>query len=191
MIPGIWELLDFVLNTTLGLNIPVIWSSQNSSRIAKSYVMIDFTSNDVPDFDYIDSLVDYQGNRGVSSWRRATISLQFFCGPDSINIASQLATALAFDSSLDKQNELDVSIGTRLFLQRVPALLNESQWEDRAIYQFDFYYTERLTENVGFIVTVIVEGTYGQTSNSNSSELTETCTIEIPYVDPHGVNSNG
>jgi hypothetical protein len=191
LIPGIWELLDFVLNTTLGLNIPVIWSSQNSSRIAKSYVMIDFTSNDVPDFDYIDSLVDYQGNRGVSSWRRATISLQFFCGPDSINIASQLATALAFDSSLDKQNELDVSIGTRLFLQRVPALLNESQWEDRAIYQFDFYYTERLTENVGFIVTVIVEGTYGQTSNSNSSELTETCTIEIPYVDPHGVNSNG
>ena len=185
MIPGIWELLDFVVNTTLGLNIPVIWSHQNAARVSKSYIMIDFTSNDVPDFDYIDSFVDYQGNRDVSSWRRATVSLQFFCGTNSINIASRLATALALDSSVNKQVELDVSIGTRLFLQRVPALLNESQWEDRAIYQFDFYYMETMTENVGFISTVVVEGTYGQSSidNDDPSGLTETCTIDIPYVD--------
>jgi hypothetical protein len=62
--------------------------------------------------------------------------------------------------SLDKQVELDVSIGQRLMLQRIPALLNESQFEDRAIYQFEFFYTENNSDNVGLIETVVVDGTY-------------------------------
>lgn len=160
MIPGIWELLDYVANTVNNLNLTFVWSYQNAPRMDKPYVMIDYTNDDLPNFGYIDPYIDANGFQEISSWRKATINLQFFCGPNSDQIASQMAMMLGASAALDKQMLLDVAIGDCLMFQRIPALLNNSQYEDRTIYQFDYYYTDHYKDNVGLIETVVVEGHY-------------------------------
>ena len=98
---------------------------------------------------------------------------------DSLRLANRLSQLLATEVSLEQQQRLDVSIGNRLMLQRIPALLNNSQYEDRAIYHFDFYYTENYDEDVGFIATVVIEGDYsGSLTNQTCEE-----TISIPYIE--------
>lgn len=156
MIPALWELLNYSLES---LNINIIWSFQNAARIKKPYMMVNYTNVDVPDHDHYGK-IDDDGKRINSSWRKALVDLHFYCNDDSYRIASKSAMLLATEYSLDKQVQLDVSIGNRLFLQRVPALMNESQYEDRAIYQFNFYYTELIDDQAGRIETVIVDGTY-------------------------------
>jgi hypothetical protein len=123
------------------------------------------------------------GIRINSSWRRAIVTLQFYCGHDSYENASRAASLLATNGSIDKQWLLDVSIGHRMMLEHVPALLNESQYEDRAIYQFEFYYTMNVEDDVGLIETVIVEGNYtGALTNLSCKEV---ISIADPgFVDP-------
>jgi hypothetical protein len=184
MIPGIWELTEYAVNTVGNQGIPVIWSYQNAPRVGKSYIMLDYTTSDVPDHEYYDPTTDLEGNRPYASWRKAVMSMHFYCGSDSYRVASRLASQFASDGAVAKQVELDVSIGTRLMLQRVPALLNESQWEDRAIYQFDFYYTERTDDWVGWIGAVDIEGHY-------TGGFSDIPTPEHPDVQPgDGVTCN-
>ena len=178
MIDQLWALTDYTLNTLYNKNVPVIWGYQNAARIKKPYVMLNYTTDDLPDHEIIDKFVDLNGMRVISSWRKAVVDMQFYDAHNSISLASFMASAFATDKSLDKQMELNCSIGTRLFLQRVPALINESQYEDRAIYQFDFYYTEMMKEDVGFIATVIVDGTY---EGSLTDNLTCNEVISFPY----------
>jgi hypothetical protein len=170
----LWELTDYAVNVVrLGIPtsptptqpivnpniIEVIWSYQNASRIDKPYIILDYTNNDIPDNEYYGD-VDAEGNRTLASWRKATVDMQFYCGPDSMKLASYVAMAFSSDAVLQKQCDLNVSIGNRLFLSRMPALLNTSQYEERAIYQFDFYYTEAFDEWVSWIATVELTGRY-------------------------------
>lgn len=173
MIPGLWELTDYTVNTLGSKGINVIWSYQNSPRIDKPYITLNYSNDDLPDHEwYDDQHIDANGYRTMASWRKAVVDMQFYCGPESMSLANYTAMMLVSDLALNKQMQLNVSIGNRLFLQRVPELLNNSQFEDRAIYQFDFYYTESLQESVGLIETVIVDGSY-------SGSLTELMCREI------------
>lgn len=195
MIDKVWQLLDYTINTAYHKNIPVIWSYQNVSRIKKPYIVIDYTTDMLSGHEWYDPYVDANGMRKVCSWRRATIDVQVYNERESISIASFIASALTTEVSLAKQVELDCSIGNRLMLQRVPALLNESQFEDRAIYQFEFFYTETLLDDVGFFDTIVVEGGYvgGATDipfppitpgvPNPDSPITCTETITVPYSD--------
>jgi len=179
MIPGIFELLDYTINTMNALNLRIIWSYQNAPRVDKPYVVIDYTDNDIPNFEVADPYIDENGFQVIGSWRRATVSLQFYCGPNSDRLASKVAMALAGNSSVDKQMELDVAIGNRLMLQRMPALLNNSQFEDRSIYQFDYYYTDHYKDDVGFINKVIIDGEY-----TGAATGIVTCHEEIDIIYP-------
>ena len=182
MIDKLWTLLDYVMNHANNKNVPIIWSYQNAARINKPYIVIDYTTSDIPNFDIIDRFIDANGIRTLSSWRKVVADVQFYDAKDSMPLANFMAMALSTELSLMKQVELDCSVGNRLFFQRIPALLNESQYEDRAIYQFDFYYTERIKEDVGFIATVIFEGHYqGALTDLACKEI-----VSVPYpnIDP-------
>lgn len=179
MIDKLWTLLDYVMNQANNKNVPIIWSYQNASRIKKPYIVLDYTTNDLPNFEIQDQFVNANGIRVMSSWRKIVADVQFYDAKDSMALANFMSLALATEASLQKQVELDCSIGNRLFFQRIPALLNESQYEDRAIYQFDFYYTETMEDNVGFIATVIVDGTYMQTL----TDVTCREIVSVPYPD--------
>lgn len=171
MIPSLYELLEFSL---ADLGVPIVWGFQNAARINKPYVMVTYTNSGLPDHE-IYGEVDTNGIRVNSSWRRAIVELQFYCGMnDSFSFASKSVSLLATNASIDKQWLLDVSIGHRMMLQHVPALINTSQYEDRAIYQFEFYYTENIPDNVGLIETVEVSGPI----------CTETISIVDTHVEP-------
>jgi hypothetical protein len=114
----------------------------------------------VPDHDEYSSIIGENGYRTNSSYRNAVVSLQFFCGRESFPLASKAAMLLATEASFDEMAKLDCAVGQRLFLMHVPALVNQSQFEDRVIYQFHFHYTEHLEEYVGIIDTVELEGKY-------------------------------
>jgi hypothetical protein len=158
MIPALWELLNYSLAP---LNLKnIVWGYQNGPRTEKPYAMVTYTSTRVPDHE-IYGQIDDNGVRINSGWRRAVVTIQFYCGQmESHSNASRAVSLLATESSIAKQVELDVAIGHRIMLEHVPALLNESQYEDRAIYQFAFYYTENVPDDVGRIETVILDGTY-------------------------------
>ncbi len=156
----LWVLVDHVVNTLYKKNIPIIWSYQNAARINKPYIVLDYTTADVPNFDNISNEIDENGIRVRSSWRKIIADMQIYDAHDSMPLANFISMALETEASLAKQWELDCSIGNRLLFQRIPALLNESQYEDRAIYQFDFFYTELFDEDVGLIETVILQGKY-------------------------------
>ena len=158
MIPALWELLNYSLVSLRLKNI--VWGYQNGPRTEKPYAMVTYTSTRMPDHE-IYGQIDDNGIRINSSWRRAIVTIQFYCGQhDSHACASRAASLLATESSINKQCQLDVAIGHRMMLEHVPALLNDSQYEDRAIYQFAFYYTENIPDDVGRIETVILEGSY-------------------------------
>ena len=188
MIPSLWELIDHAVNTIGEMNIPVIWSYQNVARVDKPYITLNYSSDDIPNFDWISNTIDYTGHRIIGSWRNAVVDLQVYADQDSFRVANRLAMLLATEASLDKQQQLDVAIGNRLMLQRIPVLLNASQYEDRAIYHFDFLYTETYNEDVGFIATVIIDGTYEGSLNyeNNPDDPANHCfiTVEVPYPDP-------
>jgi hypothetical protein len=175
----LWELTDYTVNTVGQKAIDVIWSYQNAARIDKPYIILDYTTDDVPDHEYY-GLVDPPGYRSMSSWRKATVDMQFYCGPNSLSIASWLATMFASEIVVQKETELNVSIGSRLFLSRMPAMINTSQYEERAIYQFEFMYTEEVQEWVSWIATVEVTGEY---SGGGAPDGTITCEETIVIVE--------
>lgn len=187
MIPGLWNLTDYVINTVRNApgfgptppiahpSIDVIWSYQNSARSDKPYIVLDYTTDDLPDHEWYGE-VDASGSRQMASWRKATVDMQFYCGPDSMKLANYVAMMFASEAAVDQQQRLNVSIGTRLFLSRMPAMLNASQFEERAIYQFDFYYTETADEWVSWIETVELHGKYsGGASDADGDAGTIFC----------------
>ena len=177
MIPGLWDLLEYTLES---LHAPIIWSNQNAARIAKPYIVLNCATLGFPQHDHYGQ-VDDDGVRNQSSWRRATVDLQFYCGWDSLSLADRACMLLKTDRSLDKQVQLDVAIGDRLTLTHVPALLNESQFEERAVYSFDYFYTQHVDENVGVIEEVCFEGKFFPTLTDGLS--CEHC-VRAPYARP-------
>jgi hypothetical protein len=188
MIQSLWELIDYTINALGQEQIQVIWSYQNAARVNKPYITLNYSLDDLPDHDWQSNVVDISGLRAMGSWRKAVVDLQVYAAQDSMRIANKLSMLLSTDASLDKQMQLDVAIGNRLFLARVPALLNESQYEDRAVYHFDFTYTESMMENVGFIATVEIEGTYEgsliDVTDPDSPKRKCNMVVSVPYPDP-------
>jgi len=187
MIPHLYELIDHAINVVGKEQIPIIWSFQNAARIPKPYITLNYSSDDLPDHEWYSNEIDYRGFRTMASWRKAVVDLQVYASQDSMRIAGKLAKMLATEASLDQQQRLDVSVGNRLMMQRVPALMNNSQYEDRAIYHFDFCYTDNYEEDVGFIATVEIEGSYtgGLIDLNDPDNPKNKCniTVAVPYID--------
>lgn len=158
-----------------GLNWPVIFANQNVPRIAKPYIQLNVMTINIPDH-MIYSPPDDTGVVTVSGWRRATVELQFYGGITSLDAASRLAMILQSNAVIEYQVEIDVAIGQRLFLSYMPELLNDSQYEGRAIYQFEFFYTESVADNSGIIKGIDLQGCYVQTaSDPDPYKVFEVC----------------
>lgn len=171
MIPVLWTFINYVLNEYYGWNWTIVWANQNAPRAAKPYVVINITNITDTAFDNTDSL-DENGFQDQSGFRIAVVELQFYGGISSITRASLAQLQLSSTPGVDKMVELDVAIGNRLFLGYVPALLNNSQFEHRSIYTFQFYYTDMIKDNVGLIETVDVTGSYsGSLTDQSCHEI--------------------
>lgn len=141
-------------------NFGLVFASQNMPRMVKPYIVMNVMNVDIPDHVIYDNEISVDGYQDIYSWRKATVELQVYNGLESLNSASRLALAIQSENSLLEQQRLDCAIGARLFFAYVPEIVNLSQFEGRAVYQFEFFYTETYKDNVGLIETVIVDGTY-------------------------------
>ena len=161
MIDQLYQLVSAAV-TQAGLSWQVVFANQNIPRVEKPYVQLNVTTVDIPDHLYYFPPDDQQ-IVVTSGWRKATVEMQVFNGIYSLEFVSRLAMTLQSTTMLDKQAELDCSIGQRLFMGYVPELLNNSQYEGRGIYHFEFFYTESLSETVGTIDTVETHGQFIET----------------------------
>ena len=140
-------------------NWPVIFAKQNLPRPVKPYITIDVLNVDVPDH-VIYSELDENENVTVTGWRKAQVEVQLFNGTESLSSVNTLALALQTNRLLEFQVANDCAIGQRLFIGYVPEMLNLSQFEGRGIYQFEFLYTESLTDPEYVISSVELHGCY-------------------------------
>jgi len=167
---------------TAGLAWPVIFANQNVPRLVKPYIQINVTTITIPDH-LIYSPIDQDGNGVVSGWRKAVVEIQIYAGIESLSYASNIALVLQTESLLEYQQQIDVAVGQRLFLSYMPELLNESQFEGRAIYQFEMFYTENMNDNRGIIEGVDLCGAYVQTnSDTDPLKVFETCENDIAVI---------
>jgi hypothetical protein len=160
-----------------GMPWPIIFANQNMPRVAKPYIVINPMTIDIPDH-LIYQTIDGDGNQIVSGWRKVVVESQIYNGINSLQSASKLALVLQTNALIEYQVEIDCAIGQRLFLSYVPELLNESQYEGRAIYHFEFFYTENVPDNIGVINSVEFHGSYVQT-HSNPDHDTPLIDIDI------------
>ena len=117
-----------------------------------------------------------------ASWLRGAeviVDMQVYASNRFNACCQSFVNAPGDRSKFRQANAIERFDRSRLIAQRIPFLLNTSQYEDRAILNFDFLYTETYKEDVGFIAEVVIEGHY-------TGALTDvTCkeTIVIDYPD--------
>jgi hypothetical protein len=136
----------------------LIHAYQNSARIPKPYAVIRIDTIAAPQHEQR-LYVKETGYQTVGGWRRATVEVQVY-GSNAGACARRFMLALATYSSLDNQATLNVAIGNRLLLSEIPELLNNSQYEERGIHQFEMFYSDEMEDFVGLIEKV--EITYEQ-----------------------------
>lgn len=169
------QLYDFVEPDARKLDLPIIFAYQNAPRIEKPYASLRIDTIRSSQHD-IYSLVDDLGFQKSFSWRVATVELQTF-GIDAGSKARTLSQLFQTETSSQRAQRLNCAVGNRLFLSEVPELLNMSQFEERGIYQFEFMFTDDITDDVGLIENVDIEG------KLEGSILTEQeCKIHIGII---------
>lgn len=160
----------------------LVFASQNMPRLVKPYIVMNVLNVEIPDHVTYGQTINAAGVRSMWSWRKAVVELQFYNGIESLTSASLLAMYLQSELSLLSQDRLNCAIGARLFFSYVPELVNRSQYEGRAIYHFEYFYTEMVGDDVGLIETVVVDGTY--TGGADDENKPIVCHEEITYVHP-------
>lgn len=182
MITDLYNLIRENLMYSNMAHFGLVFASQNMPRMPKPYVVMNVLNIEIPDHVIYDKDINASGYRNLYSWRRATVELQIYNGIESLSSASTLALSLQSEQSLQSQDKLNCAIGARLFFAYVPEMLNTSQFEGRAIYHFEFFYTESFTEDVGLIETVIIEGKYdGAIAKPDYVSCHESITVSIPF----------
>lgn len=157
------SLYDLIKENLLYAGLPnfgLVFANQNMPRVSKPYVVMNVLNIEIPDHVIYHHDINPDGYRTLSGWRKATVELQFYNGIESLSSASRMALSLESENSLQSQGKLNCSIGQRLFFSYVPEILNQSQFEGRAIYHFEYFYTEEFADQVGLIEKVIIDGAY-------------------------------
>jgi len=188
MIDSLYKLIEATMGYSGIMNFGLIFANQNISRMPKPYIVMNVMNIDIPDHLIYLNEIDSFDCRVMAGWRKATVELQIYNGIKSLDTASRLAMYLQSEQSLEEQQRLNVAIGARLFFAYMPEIINTSQFEGRAIYHFEFFYTEQAPDYVGAIETVIVDGDYiGSLTVPHCHEVI----VSPPRPMPVGESENG
>lgn len=176
MIDKLYQLVNEAARR-LGPNWTIIFANQNMPRPVKPYMTINVTNVDIPDHVIYIGPTNTYFNETVYGWRKATVDIQVYNGIESLSTINTLALVLQTTSMVEYQTTIDVSIGQRLFIGYVPEIVNNSQFEGRGIYQFEFFYTESYTEPLSDIAKVETHGDY----EGSLTDYHDDCTITGPH----------
>jgi hypothetical protein len=175
------QLYDFLEPITSGLSPPLqlVFARQNAPKGNKPLAVIDVVSIHLMQHEYY-SLPNVDGIQRLSSMRMANVNLQIF-GHGAGDTARWIAQSMMTETSIQRMQRLDVSVGRRNLLTEIPSLLNGSQYEERGIYQFVFYFTEEMDDDVGLIEAVEYHGTL----EGSVTDIHMDCSVDArPYLHP-------
>lgn len=99
------------------------------------------------------SIVGADGVRRVSAHRPVTVRLQCY-GAGSWDVLDQVQLTVYTESMLDLAESLNIALQREPRLQDVPALLDGTRYESRAILELEAMYTAGVDDDVGYIETV-------------------------------------
>lgn len=126
----------------------LILADQNGPRPDKRYATLSVRST--APITVVKRPVDANGVIEVVQPQQMVVEVQWF-GQGSFQSAQEAGVKLRFPSVVDRAEVLGVSIIDIRSVTRVPELLNQSQYEERAILEFLAYDTIALGDDVGLI----------------------------------------
>lgn len=134
---------------------PLIYANQNAPKPPLPFVSMQLTATNPLPVHRGD--IDDFGDRDVSAHFPLTAQLQFY-GEGCWEEATRTALMLRTVEVQAKAESLNIGINSLNQIQDIPALLDGSFYEPRAVFTADVSYTFTVSEYTSFIETV--QGTY-------------------------------
>jgi hypothetical protein len=138
----------------------VVWANQNGPRPKKPYFRLNVRSRAGAPPVIGDS--DADGHFLVSEMVLLRVELECF-GQSAFAKASAAASRLRFPSVSYLAQALGVGVGPVEGVRDMTALLNDSQYEERALLEFSAYVTASDLDNLGLIEHVLLNCPEGHT----------------------------
>lgn len=152
---------------------PINYADQNAPRDTKPYATIKLRSTVGTDQAELFPQ-DENDNREVKENNIATLELNFF-GPSAISEATRVRSKLIFETTQDALFANEVSLVDRGVVTNLTALLSNTQYEQRAMFEVRAGFRSTEIENVGHIERVEIAGVFTNGEEPN--------TPVIPNVD--------
>lgn len=137
------------------VNGPLILADQNGPKPAKPFATLSVRSA-VP-FRPIRLIPDENGSQANIQGMYLSIEIQSF-GVTAFSDAHLTALKLRFETNSMRAESLGLGVSRITNITRVPELLSQSQFEERAIVEVTMYDALIAQDDVGLIESAIVEG---------------------------------
>lgn len=135
----------------------VIIGNDNGPRPSKAYANI-FLSMARPTPAHRQFATDDDGERYVESHRAARLQIHCYGKNGSAwELAEEISMKLLTDAAIEAGIVKNIAWMSQPSLESIPALMDNGDYEDRAILTIETVYTGAMIENVSFIQTVEVE----------------------------------
>lgn len=134
----------------------LIFSEQNGPRPAKPYATLSVRS--ISEQEIIQHHLNGDGIVSLAKLQRMIVEVEYF-GLGAFSKAQILGLKLQSPSNVDRGDTFGISVSQLRGVTRVPELLNQSQYEERAILEFTAYIMVEGDDNVGLIEHAVVQDT--------------------------------
>lgn len=143
---------DFLQLVAAATTRPVIFANENGKRPPqRPFVTLQITVGAPQPVHR--GPVDDDGVQRISAHRPVSVQLQCY-GAGSWDVLDELQLRLYTDSMSELAESLNIALQREPRLQDVPALLDGTRYESRAILELEAMYTAGVDDDVGFIETV-------------------------------------
>lgn len=134
----------------------LIFSEQNGPRPAKPYATLSVRS--ISEQPIIQHQLNGNGIISLAKLQRMIVEVEYF-GLGAFSKAQILGLKLQSPSNVIRGDEFGISVSQLRGVSRVPELLNQSQYEERAILEFTAYIMVEGDDDVGLIEHAIIQDT--------------------------------
>ncbi len=134
----------------------IIFSDQNGPRPTKPYATLSVRS--ISEQEIIQHNLNSDGIVSLAKLQRMIVEVEYF-GLGAFGNAQTLGLRIQAPSQVDRAETFGLSVSQIRSITRVPALLNQSQYEERAILEFTAYIMVEGDDYVGLIEHAIIQDT--------------------------------
>jgi len=142
---------DFYQLISVAVDCEVVLANDNGPRASRPFISMQIAVGEPQPVHR--GRVDDDGKQPISAHRPVSVQLQCY-GDGSWDILDALQLKLYADGMIDLAESLNIAVLRQPRLQDVPALLDGTKYESRAILDIEAMYTAVIEDDVGYIETV-------------------------------------